>query len=236
MTTRSIRDWIIEHDDRWLFIILYVGLAVVLSVWISLFWLIVVVAGHFVLEWIRQSHLRPHGRGIFWEVLWELKLDIALVLFALALTLYMNVLLGVVGLRSATKLGAMSRAGTRFEAWERTLRGLLLSADDAAQVVRAVTIRAARRGRPAAAAVAVAAEAGMTPMPAAAPLDPQTERLQRWGGWVGEWGLGDRITVGLAVACVLLILAAPWLTDHTYMTAVMTMAGELHPFPAATLE
>ena len=56
-----LRDWVLNHDDSWIFIILYVGLAVVLSLWISLFWLLVVVAGHFVLEWIRQRHIRDAG-------------------------------------------------------------------------------------------------------------------------------------------------------------------------------
>ena len=235
MTARSLREWIIEHDDRWLFILLYVGLAVVLTIWISLFWLIVVVAGHFVLEWIRQTHLRPHRRGVLMEVLWELKLDFALALFALALTLYMDVLLGVVGIQSAARVGAVSRAGSRFAAWERTLRGLLLSADDAAQIARAVATRASRK-KNTATAVALAGGGTAEVVSGDIPNDPNAERLARWGGWVGSWGLGDRIAIGIGVACVLLILAAPWLTDHTYTTAVLTMAGELHPFPAAGMD
>lgn len=79
------RRWILEHDDSWVFTGLYVGLAVVLSIWISLFWLVAVVAGHVALEWVRQRHYDPEPAGVPARIAWELKLDFGLVLFALAL-------------------------------------------------------------------------------------------------------------------------------------------------------
>lgn len=216
-TPAGAREWVLDHDERWLFIVLYVGLAVVLSIWISLFWLVAVVGAHFALELVRQRHLLggSYGRVVI-EALWELKLDVALVLFALVLTIYMELVLGIVGLQSAARIGAASRAAARFGAWERTLRGLLLSADDAAQVARAVALRRARG--------AAEQEAGVVaprPRPAHA----------RWGRWTGSWGTGDWIAVGLGTACVALLLAAPWLTDHTYESALASMLIELRPLP-----
>jgi hypothetical protein len=128
-----VRAWIVEHDQSRVFLVLYIGLAVVLSLWISLFWLVAVVGAHLVLELIRQSHLQIGARRIVLESAWELKLDVALVLFALALSLYMETVLGVVGLQGAARLGSASRAAARFASWERVLRGVALSADDAAQ-------------------------------------------------------------------------------------------------------
>jgi len=247
-----LRVWILNHDDSWIFITLYVGLAVVLSLWISLFWLLVVVAGHFVLEWIRQRHARD--AGVLPEVFWELKLDIALILFALVLTLYLEVVFGVLGLQAAGRAGAIARvgarSGSRFAAWERTLRGLLLSADDAAQIAaRAMTMRRASNpgGARAAAAAAVAepsgggqAEAGARGQQASvvgvgAPAgEPASGGAGggRWGSWAARWSKGDWFAVGLGVACVALILLAPWLTGHDYASALATMGRELRPFPA----
>jgi hypothetical protein len=130
-----LRAWIHNHDDSWLFTIAYVGLAVVLSIWISLFWLVVIVGLHGVLEWIRQRAL---GRGMA-AVVWEIKLDLSLVLLALVLAAYMDVVLGAAGLGGAARLGA--QAAVRATGWSRALRGVLLSLDDAAQVARMVAAR-----------------------------------------------------------------------------------------------
>lgn len=201
--------WVVEHDDRWLFVALYIGLAVVLSIWISLFWLVVVVGVHFVFELIRQSH-QQRGR-ILAQALWEIKLDIGLVLLALAMALYMEIVLGVLGLQSAARLGAASRIGTRgvrFAAWERTLRGILLSADDAAQVAR--VFARGRNRRP---------EAGTTALPEAP------------SSWRGRWRVGDGVAVGLALVSLALLLLSPWLTGHTAASAWATLLAELQPFP-----
>ncbi len=40
-------DWIVNHDDRKSFVILYILLAVLLSAFVSLFWLCFVVGVHY---------------------------------------------------------------------------------------------------------------------------------------------------------------------------------------------
>jgi hypothetical protein len=213
-----LHEWVVEHDDSKLFLGLYVGLAVVLSIWISLFWLVAVVAVHLGFEIVRQSRYQSTRRAVMLEALWELKLDVALVVFALALTLYMEMVLGVVGLQGAARLGAASRAATRFAGWERTLRGLILSVDDAAQIARATVIK---RGR--------AASSG-EPEVLVDSLLPAAVST-RWGSWAGPYGTGAWISLGIGVACTLLILAAPWLTPHSAATAMAALATELRPLP-----
>jgi hypothetical protein len=228
---QGIRTWIVDHDESKLFLGLYVGLAVVLSIWISLFWLLAVVAVHFGFELIRQSHRHAGTDRVVIEALWELKLDVALILFALMLTLYMDLVLGVAGLSGAARMGAASRAAARFAGWERTLRGLLLSVDDAAQVVRATTVR--RRGLSSAAA-AGSAEAGSAETGAAeAAGEQQAARTSRsrWGGWAEPYSTGTWIALGLAAVCTALIVAAPWLTPHTAASALQALAAELRPLP-----
>jgi hypothetical protein len=194
---QTLMHWIAEHDDRWLFTILYVGLAVVLSIWISLFWLVAVVAVHGLLECValRQRGARPRLA----DVIWHLKLDIVLVLFALWIGLYLQTLFGLAGLGPLARTGA--QAGARFLAWQRALRGVLMTVDDAAQVARAVAMR--RGGT----ATAVSGH------------DPE------------RWTRGDRLTLTFGALFLSLIVLAPWLTEHDIASALAAVAADLHPWP-----
>jgi hypothetical protein len=212
----AAREWIHDHDHRWLFVILYLGLAVVLSVFVSLFWLVFMAGVHLLLECIR--HLRPGwttGRVLAHSV-WEVKLDFALVLLALGAVLYIDVVLGVLGIQSAARAAAVTRAGARMAgrvaAWERNIRAFLLTIDEMVRIGRAVTLLWRRRGREAAAAAA-AQNSDAVP-------------------WRERWTTGDRIAVGLIVGCVLLILTAPLLTHHGWQDVVSVLAAELRPLPS----
>jgi len=218
-----LRRWVIDHDESWLFILLYVGLAVVLSLWISLFWLVAVVAGHGVLEWIRQSHLDPQPAGVAARVLWELRLDLALVLFALALAAYLEVLFGIAGIGGAAKLAG---AGARAGAWARGLRGVLLSLDDAAQVVRALAHRRSR----------AAPDGIVEPAGAAAELEETatestTETAFATNPWDAKWPRSTHAIVGFGLACGVLLVLSPALTHHDYPSLFSVLAAELHPWP-----
>jgi hypothetical protein len=210
----GFRAWVIQHDDRWLFTFLYVGLAVFLSIWISLFWLVVVVAVHGLFEWLRQQHLAPDAPGVLGRVAWELKLDLVLVLFALSLAVYMDVILGVAGLGGAARLGATGVRVARASGWARAIRGVLLSLDDVAQVTRAAASRVGR-------GPAAADDAGAD--------DDEVVELRPWAG---RWSAGDHVAIWLGVLCVAALLSAPaLLAEQTWSTLGRTLLGELHPWP-----
>lgn len=196
-----LRRWWIEHDDQLPFTLAYLGLALVLSLAIGLFWLVAVVALHAALEyWAlgRQRHGARLGR-----VLWHVKLDIALVLFALCLAVYMDLLFGIAGLAPAARAGM--QAGSRFLAWQKGIRGLLLSLDDAALLARSLAGR----------------------------KDGDTERAVPSGPppWREPWTVGDRISLGLGAGFAALLLAAPWLSGHDTTALLQLIGAELHPFP-----
>lgn len=199
------RRWLVAHDDRWGFTVTYITLAVVLSVTISLFWLVAVVALHGIIEaWsLKRRGLHEDRLG---RVLWHLKLDIALVLFALWLGLYMDVLFGLAGLSAAARTTA--QAGARFIAWKRAIRGVLLSLDDAAVVAKSVVGRGeSNHGRP--------------EHESPSPIFP----------WRGPWSMGDWISLTLAAVFLTLILLAPWLTRHDLGSMLAVMGRDLHPWP-----
>jgi hypothetical protein len=210
VSTQALLDWIAEHDDRWLFTLLYVGLAVVLSIWISLFWLVAVVAAHGLLEaWALRR--RGWQGPIAGKILWHLKLDLTLILFALWLGLYLQTLFGLAGLGAMARTSA--QAGARFVGWQRALRGTLLTLDDAAQVARAVAVRRGRNGN--------------------GNGNDDSDGSQAASGQSTSAGLsrGDTLTLAAGALFLLLILAAPWLTEHDAASALAAMAMDLHPWP-----
>lgn len=202
--------WVAEHDDSWLFMVLYVGLALVLSMAISMFWLVAVVAAHGVLEWyaLDRQGVREHRLG---RVLWHLKLDIGLVLVALWLGLYLDTLFGLVGLGAAARAGAQTAA--RVIAWQRTVRGVLMSVDEAAHVVKAVAVRNGAKRK----------------------ADPEPESAgyvaDERPPWRQPWTRGDKFAVAFTTLWAVLIVTAPLFTDHTFGSALMVLAADLHPWP-----
>lgn len=205
----QIHAWIVNHDESRLFLVLYLTLALVLSIAIGLFWLVALVVVHFAFEHVRARHEGLTGWAALGRALWNVKLDVALVLFALVLALYLQVVMGVLGLHAVSRAGALAQAGARggirFAAWEKVIRGVLLSADDAVQGVRAFAAVRARGN-------------GDTAAPAA---EPDRGGLTK----------GDHFTLALAAVCTVLILASPWMGQESWQGMVGTLAAELHPFP-----
>lgn len=197
-----IRRWLRKHDDQWGFTLVYITLAVVLSMAISLFWLVAVVAAHAMLEYWSLGRQGVHRHRLGW-VVWHVKLDIALVLFALWLGLYIEVLFGIAGLSAAAR--ATAQTGARFLAWQRAVRGVLLTLDDAAVVAKSVM---GRNGS-----------------------DTPPANRRRIPPWRCRWGVGDHISIAMGVLFAVLILLAPVLTDHDPVSALQVMATDLHPWP-----
>ena len=209
--------WIRNHDERVLFVLTYITLAVTLTLFISLFWLVAVVAVHGIFEVIRQSHRFDSPAQYLAEALWEIKLDIALVIFALSLALYMDLILGLLGIQSAARAGAAAKASGRFLVWERSIRAVALTIDDVFNagrfikpILRLFTRDGDRHDDPA---------------------SQVEEERPKSTSWIQPYSWGDKLSLGLGAACLLLIVASPLLTHHTPVTAAMTLASELHPYP-----
>jgi len=197
------RRWLLDHDNRATFTILYITLALVLSMAISMFWLVAVVAAHGMIEYwsMGKEGIHDHRLG---RTLWHIKLDIMLVLAALWLGLYIDLLFGLAGLSAAARTGA--QLSTRLIAWQRAIRGVLLSVDEAALAARAAL--GSGNGEP--------RSRGQKPPPLP---------------WRQPWGWGDHLTIGFIALFGGLILLTPLVTDHTLTEALLILANDLHPWP-----
>lgn len=202
----KLKSWIVRHDESNTFIILYITLAVVLSIAISLFWLVVVVAVHFVFECIKQHELKKGWVGVLIRSTWELMLDFGLILFAFVIAIYMDIILGAAGIGAGARAGiqSASKAGTRFAGWQRALRGILLSIDDAAQLTKF------SKGS-----------------------DNESEPVvnSKFGGWTEKWSIGDKFTISFTVLSFLLIVIAPLITNYTMDEIFLVIMQDLDPFP-----
>ena len=206
----GIARWILEHDDRWSFILPYVVLAIGLSILLGLFWLGFVATLHFALEVARQRLAGRERVDVLVHALWEVKLDVGLFFFALVFVLYADLFFGLLGLsglaRASTVTKAGFQAGSRVPAWQHTLRALLLSADDALHVTKAL----GRNG-----------EAGAQQQTAGGASNP----------WVGRWSWGDRASLAFGSLCLALIAAAPWWSGLDADLLWVVLLEELHPIP-----
>jgi hypothetical protein len=210
----GVEEWIREHDHRWLFVITYLGLAVVLSVFVSLFWLVFMAGVHLLLECIRHFRADLSARQVVAFAAWEVKLDFALVMLALGAVLYIDVVMGVLGIQSAARAAAVTRAGARMAgrvaAWERNIRAFLLTIDEMVRIGRAAQMFWSRRG-------------GAPP--------PEVARPVGIAPWRNRWSTGDRIALGLLALCTLMILVAPVTTSYSMTEVFDVLAAELRPIP-----
>jgi hypothetical protein len=199
--------WCVEHDERNSFIFPYITLSVMLSVMAGLFWLVLLVGVHFGLELYRNRHLELRSRLA--HATFGVKLDMTLVLLALALTLYMDLLFAALGLRALPRAGAaVGRLTGRLESLRRIVRAALMLTDEA---VRITAYFAAARGITGQASGAA---------PVWRPHSPWTER----------WSVGTRIVMGLGAIALLLLLAAPWLSGYGLDGTLAVIAHEFSPF------
>lgn len=230
----AIHNYILDHDNRWSFIIAYITLAVVLAIVLNLFWLAAVVAVHGVFEWVVHSHELDDKIAVASRVAWELKLDVGLILFGLALEVYIEVVFGVVGLGAATRAAAV---GGRFAILQNVLRGTLLSLDDLAQVIRMVGAKKATEGTDGdldfldgpEVEEAVVIEEDDEEYDEE-DQDDDEEEEDRLGPWRGPYTRGAILSIAFGFVWLFLIIAAPfWIESHTFGTVWEAIVEEMHP-------
>jgi hypothetical protein len=199
--------WVRDHDDRLSFVLLYIEGAIALSVWLNLFSVAMLMLGHFGLEVFRARLLKMERPVL--QALWEVKLDIGLLLFALVVALYADQVLAVLGLGQAARAGQAARGlqvVAKFGIVERALRILVLTMDDIARLVQAI-VKFRNKG------------VDSEPMPA--PTSPPPEAPN---------SVADVMSLAFTGACLLLIVFTPTLTGAAPAEVATQLLLELSPY------
>ncbi len=229
-----IINWVADHDNKKLFIVLYISISLVLSIAISLFWLLFAVLIHFTFELIGQSRKQENGRSVLLESLWETKLDFALVMFAWWLAIYLDFIFGVAGIGAAARVGAQtaSRAGqvggkaveasARVAAWSRIIRAILLSLDDVGNALKAVYQSKAKKKNPESSKEIITEENYSA---------VHKEDARQGSSWSLKWQVVDYIGVILFGLCLLLIVLAPVFIGVGLSEIYEITVQEFHPLP-----
>lgn len=220
----KIHKWVDEHDDRWSFIIFYVGISVLLSVFMSLFWVALLMLAHLGLETVR--HLMLGMDRPFLRALWRVKLDIGLVLLAVVIALYADTVMAALGLGYSARVAQATRSSqlvTRFAVVQRGLRVFMMTADDMTRLAhalwRAVT---GKRGN-----IAEAVAGAAIPVP----HDHDDPAILRTRGTV-PWRQptrGDWASIGFGALCLTLVILTPVLTAHDAAAMVAVLAAQFTP-------
>ncbi len=236
--------WIVLHDRSVVFALSYVSLTILLSIFVSYFWLVALVGLHLVLEWLKKGYL-GYERGLHraaWTV-WDTKFDIALIFLALTLLSYTGVGAGVAGAQSATRVGLM---GGRLSALSARIMPLLARFARFGVVLRAMGIRAVDLFfsarvilfRKADMARARKQEAFLE-QGAPADANPSVSELVAEDGreipghypWQRALGGYGWFAVLLVVVNSVAVLLAPVVTEHTYVSLLHSLAAKFHPWP-----
>lgn len=219
--TESVKEWVLGHDDRWSFIVFYIGGAILLSIYAGLFWVAMLMLLHFILEAI--SHILADAPRPFLHAIWEIKLDIGLFFFALVIVLYSDAVMAALGLGHAARAAHAGRAvkgmqvATRFGIIQRSLRVLLLIIDDLAKFFLAVWkgINKKKQG-------------AYQPEPVYQSIEEAREHSHGRKPWQNP-GKGDYFSLGFSTICLVLIVSAPSLTGMETVDAVHAVLSELRP-------
>lgn len=214
-----VKRWVRDHDDRWSFILFYVGAAILLSVFANLFWVVLLMLGHYAVEIWR--HYVIEVKNPFLQALWHVKLDIALVLFALVIALYAELVMAALGIGQAARAGQAVRGAqmlTRFAIIERGLRIFFLTVDDMARI--GVIIWKALCGKNG---------KNDSDMAAARQQLKVEEKKIHPEPRDGKLTKGDIFSLSFGSLCLTFILSAPWITGAGINETIMTLMGELSP-------
>jgi hypothetical protein len=215
--------WIALHDHSLVFAALYVSLTILLSVFISYFWLAALIGVHIALEYLKKGYLRyPKGKVHIVWTLWDIKYDLALLCLATVLASYTGLSAGAAGAQSLSRISRMNLLVRYWKDIVQFFKSLGKPVVDTVFSARVVLFRKADMQR--------ARTLGI-------PLNLQVEREQasfevpQALPWKLPLTKGDWFALGVIALNLSALIAAPWFTSHSYATLVNSLGAQFHPWP-----
>ncbi len=209
----GLLEWLKDHDERWSFIILYVGAAILLSLYAGLFWVVMLMLVHLLIELARHAHM--DFPVPFLHALWHTKLDIGLIFFALVIVVYSDSVMAALGLGQSARAAQASRGlqmASRFGVIESAFRTFLLTADDLFRISR-VAWKTHKKNR------------GVKK-----PVSKHEEEPDHAPYPWKSCKLGDYVSLTFGGFCFVLLLLSPVLTGKPLSELLKHLASELSPF------
>ena len=200
-TFNHIKRWVHEHDERLSFTLLYFGGAVLLGIFMNLFWVTALMALHFAIE--IPGNIMRRVEAPVRDALWHIKFDIGLILFSLVIAVYMSKILAVLGITQAvraTRAVEGVRALSRAKVIEGAIRAFMMSIDDIIGMI--ARIHRGRKG-----------------------LKKPSKIPAAWR----NPDAGDWCSLGFSLVQIILLLLAPVLTDHDILDIAHIIVVEMTP-------
>ena len=213
--------WIIEHDEKRLFLVGDVGLSLLLTIGISLFWLLFLVGVHFLFEMLKDWHYgaRDPRRLLAWAA-WDIKFDIALVTVAIFLAALTEAQFGIAG------IGGLSRISATFS---KVTRGFIPIKDIVLGLRIVCTRKLDRRD-------ILQRRLTLIKDQKRANIEEvhrvETQRLQNYRyPWDMKWNLTNKIILGVMVVNVCLTIGVIFLNQNPPLAMLEGLIRQLHPWP-----
>lgn len=221
---KGFLEWIVEHDEKRLFVLGYVGLTLLLTIGISLFWLIFLVLVHFGFEVIKKYYdgaVEP-VRIIAWAA-WDTKFDFALITMALVLVVYTEISFGIAGIAG---LGRFTGVMARFSGASRGI----LPIKDLILAFRIVCTRKMDRRDFLQRKLRWSKEQEKAGIKAMKKVERMRLAAHRYP-WQMKWALTSKLVMGVIVINLLAILFAITFGDTPVEEWAPEILRELHPWP-----
>ncbi|MCC5788004.1 MAG: hypothetical protein JJT75_00070 [Opitutales bacterium] len=216
--------WVIDHDDKRAFLIGYVGLTILLTIGISLFWLFFLVGIHLCFECLKKIEDGALGwRRVLAFALWDIKFDVALLSMAMVLLVVTEIRFGLAGIAGFARFSTIL---SRFSGASRSF----LPLKDLVLAFRIVCTRKMDRReflQRKLLWVKAEKEADQAALKAA-----ERERIATYRyPWNARWTVTTKIVLGIIVVNLLVILGALSIAPDPWTDLVPALKTEFHPWP-----
>ena len=216
--------WIIDHDDKRAFLVGYVGLTILLTIGISLFWLFFLVGVHFCFECLKKIDDGAVGlRRILAFALWDIKFDVALLSMALILLVFTEVSFGLAGIAGFSRF---SQVLSRFSGASRSF----LPLKDLILAFRIVCTRKLDRREFLQRKLKWVKAEKEADQEALRRAERQRIATYRYP-WQASWTLTAKFVVGITVVNIVLIAIALFIAPDAWADLKPALAKEFHPWP-----
>lgn len=223
-TENPVLRWIIDHDDKRAFLIGYVGLTILLTIGISLFWLFFLVGVHLCFECLKKIDDGAVGpKRILAFAVWDIKFDVALLTMALVLLVVTEVRFGLAGIAGFARFSSVL---SRFSGASRSF----LPMKDLILAFRIVCTRKMdRRDFLQRKLLWLKAEKAADQ---AAIKEAERKRIATYQyPWQAPWRLTSKIALGIILFNFLAILVALLIAPDAWGDLLPALKKEFHPWP-----